>query len=55
MMPDPGTKVYWQTFGEHRVGTFIGLAPGDHGHGDPYVAVDASNGRVHVRLSALVW
>lgn len=55
--PRAGSHVCWQsTFDGWRTGRFVGLAPGDNGSkGDPFVAVDASNGRVHVRLSALTW
>ncbi len=55
--PAAGARVHWATmFGEWRSGVFVGLAPGDSGGpGDPFVAVDAPNGRVHLRLSAISW
>lgn len=51
-----GGEVCWKRIGgEWVTGHFVGLAPGDPGGGDPFVAVDAPNGRVHIRLSALSW
>jgi hypothetical protein len=55
-LPTAGTTVFWQRIdGAWASGEFLGLAPGDSGVGDPYVAVHASNGVVHIRLSALGW
>lgn len=52
--PRTGDTVCWQSpFDGWRTGTYVGLAPGDSGQGDPFVAVDSHNGRVHVRLSSL--
>ena len=54
VLPKAGQLVCWFTmFGEWRTGEFIGLAPGDSGQGDAFVAVRAYNGVVHLRLSAL--
>jgi hypothetical protein len=53
-MPEPGEIVWWKRIGGEWVcGEFLGLAPGDNGQGDCFVAVRAPNGVVHVRLSAL--
>jgi hypothetical protein len=53
-LPPVGTVVSWYSpFAGWRFGSFLGLAPGDNGKGDPFVAIRAANGIVHVRLSAL--
>ncbi len=54
--PAKGVPVSWHSpFDGWRSGTYVGLAPGDNGQGDPFVTVDSHNGRVHVRLSALAY
>jgi hypothetical protein len=49
-----GAVVCWTRIdGQWATGEYLGLAPGDSGEGDAFVAVRASNGVVHIRESAL--